>query len=121
MKRILSLAILVLGLVVAVSATAVPVPKAPSVTADTYVLMDAGTGRVLAADDADRRHVLSRKLCDLHQQHPHQRVQHDRQYRDREQRASVAQLIPHLAKINQPDGRPAGPARSRRVTAKRFR
>lgn len=39
----------------AATATAAPVPKSPSVSGESHVLMAAGTGRILAADNPDQR------------------------------------------------------------------
>lgn len=55
MKRLLT-AFLALALMpAAVSVVAGPIPKAPSVSGESHVLMDARSGRVLAAKEADRR------------------------------------------------------------------
>lgn len=55
MTRSIVLLSCALAMLAAMPAAAVPVPKAPSVSADSYVLMDADTGRVLASDDPDKR------------------------------------------------------------------
>lgn len=49
---------LLLGLMLAcitVTATAAPVPKSPSISGEAHILMAAGTGRVLAAENPDQR------------------------------------------------------------------
>lgn len=54
MKR-LSAFLSFLLLLASVSAVAGPIPKAPSVSGESHVLMDARTGKILAANEPDRR------------------------------------------------------------------
>ena len=55
MMRPIALLSCVLAMLAATPAVAVPVPKPPSVSAQSYLLMDTDTGRVLASEEADRR------------------------------------------------------------------
>ncbi len=55
MRRMLGIVLLSLLATVPCTASAASVPSAPKVTADSYVLMEAATGRVLAAKNPDKR------------------------------------------------------------------
>ncbi|MDZ7829306.1 MAG: D-alanyl-D-alanine carboxypeptidase family protein [Halofilum sp. (in: g-proteobacteria)] len=55
MKRIASILTLFAFLFAAVTASAGPIPKAPSISGESYFLMDARTGQVLAAQKPDQR------------------------------------------------------------------
>ena len=55
MKRLTAAISLLALLLTGVSATAGPIPKAPSISGESYVLMDARTGEILAQGDPDRR------------------------------------------------------------------
>jgi len=55
MKRFAPILVLFAFLFAAVSAGAGPIPKAPSTSGESYFLMDARTGQVLAAQNPDRR------------------------------------------------------------------
>lgn len=55
MTRLIALLTCVLAVLAATPAAAVPVPKPPSVSATSYLLMDADTGRVLASHEPDKR------------------------------------------------------------------
>lgn len=55
MTRLIVLLTCVLAMAAVTPAAAVPVPKPPSVSAESYVLMEAETGRVLASDEPDKR------------------------------------------------------------------
>jgi len=45
--------------------------------------------------------MLAKKLGNLKETHPEQRIEEDRQDRDHEQRSAVAELIPQLTAKNQ--------------------
>ena len=68
------------------------------------------TRHVGPADDQNPAGVLVHELRDLDEAHPQQRIKQDRQHRDHEQRAPIAQLIAHFAKQNQLD---VGPGQDR--------
>lgn len=55
MKRLLAVFLALALLPAAIPAMAAPIPKAPSISGDSYILMDARTGKVLAAEEPDRR------------------------------------------------------------------
>lgn len=55
MKRLLAALLGLTALLAGMSAMAAPIPKAPSISGDSYILMDARTGKVLAAQEPDRR------------------------------------------------------------------
>ncbi|NIR58254.1 MAG: hypothetical protein GWO02_01390, partial [Gammaproteobacteria bacterium] len=55
MKRLTAAISLLVLLLTGLSATAGPIPKAPSISGESYVLMDARTGKILAQENPDRR------------------------------------------------------------------
>lgn len=55
MKRIVSVVSLFLFLIATVPAAAGPIPKAPSISGESYYLLDVRTGRTLAAKNPDQR------------------------------------------------------------------
>lgn len=55
MKRLASILPLFAFLFLALSAHAAPIPKAPSISGESFYLMDARTGRVLASEKPDQR------------------------------------------------------------------
>jgi hypothetical protein len=58
---------------------------------------------MLCTDDPNAHAVLAIELRDLHHEHANQRVKQQRQYGDREQGSTIAQLVVHLPPKNQVD------------------
>ena len=70
------------------------------------------------AEDQDLRRSLAHELRHLQKAHAQQRVEHQRQHRDHEQRPPIAQLIANLALEDQLD---LGPVHRGRQTLKVYR
>ena len=56
---------------------------------------------ILIAKNADRDVLLAMELRYLHHHHPHQRIEQQREYADREHRPTISQLIANFAMENQ--------------------
>ena len=56
---------------------------------------------ILIAKYADRDVLLAMELRYLHHHHPHQRIEQQREYADREHRPTISQLIANFAMENQ--------------------
>ena len=60
-------------------------------------------GQLVAAQHQDRTRFLMRKLGYLEEDYPYERIEHQRQDRDGEQRSLVTQLVSNLAEEYQLD------------------